>query len=257
MPELFYLPPESIRGESLTFPEEERRHIQKSCRKGEGDTVRVTDGRGHLMTVSISGSGRGMTGKVIERRLVAAEPCTVDLAVGISKRERMSWLVEKGTELGVTNFFPVITDWSRTRRHREGWEGHLERWTRVAISALKQSQRCYLPGIHQPCVLDDFLRDIGAVGYDLKILLDRGRESRPMGEFLRGGMSRFLVLLGPEGGFNEDEISRISGYGFTKGSLVQRPLRFETAGITSVALIITRFADRRSRRRSGKQKGGG
>jgi 16S rRNA (uracil1498-N3)-methyltransferase len=240
LPELFYLPPDKIEEKYLIFPDEESRHIQKSCRKGIGDRIRVTDGRGLLMTVAITGSGTTMKGEVLERQLVSPETCSIDLAVGMSKRERMSWLVEKGTELGVTKFFPLVTDWSKSRRHREEWTGHVTRWNRVAISALKQSQRFYLPEINPPSDLADFLQTTCRERYDLKLLLDRGKESSPVRDLLRDEMTCFLVLLGSEGGFNEDEISRISEYGFMKGRLIDRPLRFETAGISSVALIKTR-----------------
>jgi len=239
LPELFYLPPENIEEKYLIFPKEESRHIQKSCRKGVGDRIRVTDGRGLLITVAITGSGTTLKGEILERLSVSPETCSIDLAVGMSKRERMSWLVEKGTELGVTRFFPLVTDWSRIRRPREEWDSHVTRWNRVAISALKQSQRFYLPEIHPPSDLSEFLQRTDTDRYDLKLLLDRDRESSPVRDLLRAGMTCFLVLLGSEGGFNDEEISRISQHSFLKGRLIDRPLRFETAGISSIVLIQT------------------
>ena len=235
--ELFYLSPEDATGDIVSFPPAESVHIQKSCRKGTGDEIRVTDGSGSLITVRIKAVGIKVEGEVIERRRVSPEPFTVDLAVGMSKRERMSWLVEKGTEIGMSSLTPLITSWSITRRHRDEWEGHVARWKRVAISALKQSQRCFLPRIYSPCTLERFLEKSRTDHYDLKILLDHGEGSVPVMELLRDGMRRFLVLVGPEGGFSEAEISRMTGEGMLKARLIDRRLRFETAGISALAII--------------------
>ncbi len=235
--ELFYLPPESAEGEFVSFSHPESVHISKSCRKVKGDKIRVTDGRGFLMTVRITRAGKSVEGEVIERHRVASERFGVDIGVGMSKRERMSWLVEKGTELGMTSLTPLITSWSVSQRHRDEWEGHAARWKRVAISALKQSRRCYLPEIRFPCTIEQFLVRARTDRYDLTILLDHGEGSVPVLDLLEDGMERFLVVAGPEGGFSEPEVERITGEGLLQARLLDRRLRFETAGVAALAII--------------------
>ncbi len=241
MTELYYVSPDRISGNEVTFTAEESVHILKSRRQGLGDEIRVTDGRGCAMRVRITRERKEVEGEVVESQQLAGNPFILDLAVGMSKKERMSWLIEKGTEIGMTNLFPLITSWSRIRRHREDWRGHIDRWGRVAISALKQSERYFLPGIEVPRILDQFLEEGFSDRYDLKILLDRGKDAVPLESLFETGMSRFLVIVGPEGGFSGEEISRVSNKGFSKARLIDRPLRFETAAISAMALIATRF----------------
>jgi 16S rRNA (uracil1498-N3)-methyltransferase len=245
--ELFYLPPECARGEFVSFSHHESVHITKSCRKVKGDKIRVTDGRGSLMTVRITGAGKRVEGEVTERHRVASEMISVDVGVGISKRERMSWLVEKGTEVGMTSLTPLITSWSVSQRHRDEWEGHTARWKRVAISALKQSHRSYLPEIRSPNTIDQFMDKARAARYDLKILLDHGEGSVPVLNLVKKGMKRFLMMVGPEGGFSESEIARITGEGFLQARLLDRRLRFETAGIAALAIIFASTGGQESR----------
>jgi 16S rRNA (uracil1498-N3)-methyltransferase len=242
--ELYYVSPDRISNDEVTFTAEESVHILKSRRRGAGDEIRVTDGRGRVMRIRITREGKEVEGCVVESRQLPVTPLVLDLAVGMSKKERMSWLVEKGTEIGMTNLFPLITSWSRIRRHRDDWRGHLDRWDRVSISALKQSERYHLPGIEAPKSLDRFLGE-GLLGeYDLKILLDFGEDAVRLESLFESWMRRFLVVVGPEGGFSRDEVSRMSETGFLKARLIERPLRFETAAISALALIATRFTDR-------------
>jgi 16S rRNA (uracil1498-N3)-methyltransferase len=237
MSDLFYVPPVKIRGNTLSFSIRESRHIRTSCRRGVGDILRVTDGMGSILAVEITRSAKIVEGRILERKDAAPESLTIDLAVGMSKRERMSWLVEKGTEIGMNGFFPLITAWSSARRHREEWKTPVDRWRRVAIAALKQSGRYHLPDITSPRPLDQFLKMVRNRRYDQSLLLDRGEKSRPLRELLKERKKRFLVLLGPEGGFTPLELDRIDEEGFVRARLIDRPLRFETAGLSAVALI--------------------
>jgi 16S rRNA (uracil1498-N3)-methyltransferase len=235
--ELFYIPPEDLEDGRVTFPYREGVHISRSCRKGVGDRIQVTDGTGTLITVQIREVGDRVRGEVLGVRQIPHPPFQIDLAVGVSSRERMGWLVEKSTELGMTAFIPLITAWSKAKRNRDEWKGHIERWKRVGIAAIKQSGRYFLPQIHTPLPLCQFLDTHQFNSYDLRLLLDPGREGTLVGDLLENEMKRFIVVIGPEGGFNCDEIDRITGKGFLRGRLMGRPLRFETAGISALALI--------------------
>jgi len=178
--DLFYLPSENIRENEVIFSAPESDHINRSCRMGAGDVIHATDGKGSRMAVEIYETGERIRGRVLEFERLIPEPCVIDLAVGMSKRDRMSWLVEKGTELGITSFTPLVTSWSRAQRHRKSWDGHLERWKRVSVAALKQSQRCFLPEIIPPMDIKDFIVQSRSDDHELKVLLDMREESPPL-----------------------------------------------------------------------------
>jgi 16S rRNA (uracil1498-N3)-methyltransferase len=238
--DLFFVSPGMVRRGRAVFSRLESRHIRRSCRRGPGDVIRATDGRGSLLAIEIDRADDVVEGRVVERRDVPPGRLTIHVAAGVGKRERMSWLVEKGTEIGMTAFHPLITDWSAARRDRTRWDAPLERWRRVAVAALKQSGRFHLPEIFPPEPLDRFLERARGLGCDRRILLDRGPGSRPFEELLEEKDRRHLVVVGPEGGFTPDEVTRIAGEGFELGRLIDRPLRFETAGVSALALIAAR-----------------
>ena len=246
MSEIFYVPPEGISGVQVTFPPGEEGHIHRTCRKGVGDRIRITDGRGSRMIVLLREEGKALRGEIVQAQRMPPPAYVLDLAVGVSNRERMSWLVEKGTEIGMTGLIPLITSWSRTQRHRGEWGGHLRRWKRVSISALKQSHRWYLPHIHPPRPLDDFLNGDQMADYDLRVLLDPGREGSPVRVLMKEGMRKFLLVAGPEGGFTEAELGQIIGKNFARGRLIDYPLRFETAGIAALSLVACWLQERGS-----------
>jgi len=240
--DLFYVPHGNVIEGRVAFTAGESAHILKSCRKGIGDQIRATDGRGRWMTILVTGTRKAVTGRILDSWMSEPEPYRMDVAAGVSKQERMSWLIEKGTEIGMTTLTPVTTSWSRAQRSREDWEDRLARWRRVSVAALKQSHRPYLPDIRSPLSLERFLDSVRSDPYDLKVLLDRGEGSRSIGSLLEEGMRRFLILLGPEGGFDGSEVSRIVERGFLRARIIDRSLRFETAGIAAMAAIAMRFA---------------
>ena len=236
----FYAPPDHIRGSRITLPEDEVRHATKVLRAAVGDEIIVVDGAGGWYRVAIDHIDRSsVEGHVVERRLDVGEP-PYELVLGfglIKNRGRMEMLLEKSVELGASVLAPLVT--SRTERERirgERSEGKL-------ISAMKQCGRSRLPELLEPVPLDGFLKEHSdaATADDLLLIC---HEAASADQHLLAAVGanpaprRIVVVVGPEGGFSDEEVARAAEAGFEVVSLGGRRLRAETAGIAAAAALM-------------------
>ncbi|MFQ6104324.1 MAG: RsmE family RNA methyltransferase [Candidatus Glassbacteria bacterium] len=232
----FFIDENCLCGREILFSVEESRHIAKSLRMGVGEIVTASDGNGTLYRVKITSVKQRVLGLIVGERKEEPERHEIILAVGLSRSESMKWAVEKATELGVRQVIPLVTGRSRRVRGTEQQRKLVERLRRVAVSALKQSKRAFIPLIHMPVELNDFLDgcDRGA----LCLLLDEELSRPSITEVLRKSKEhRFTVMIGPEGGFREDEKGRAISAGFRSAGLGPARLRVETAAIAVIVAI--------------------
>jgi 16S rRNA (uracil1498-N3)-methyltransferase len=167
---------------------------------------------------------------------VEPDECEIVLAMGTCKNENMKWAVEKATELGTKSIVPLLTAKSRKLKNREDKQKLVDRLRRVAISAMKQSKRVYLPLIYMPVRFDEFLESTGNM--HLRLLLDDRVSEPSITDVLNESKGKqFMVVVGPEGGFDEDERSLAAGAGFLSTSLGEARLRVETAAVTALIAI--------------------
>lgn len=165
-------------------------------------------------------------------------PLAITLAQGIAKGERMDYAIQKATELGVVRLVPVITARCNVRLSDERWEKKLQHWRAVAISACEQCGRNRLPVIEPPLPLTDWLAQDPS---ELRLTLD------PQAT---GGIATITtaprqvsLLVGPEGGLNEDELKAAQRSGYRGIQLGPRVLRTETAGVAALAVLQARWGD--------------
>jgi 16S rRNA (uracil1498-N3)-methyltransferase len=155
------------------------------------------------------------------------------LIFGVTKRDKWEWLIEKGVEMGVTSFIPLISE--RNREYAKGIEKKKERFEKIAIAAMKQSKRCLLPSIKDAI----FIKDIGSyiMPQSTYLLSFSGTE------FEKSDINSkdFFLIVGPEGGFSEKEEDFLTHLGVKKKSLGIYTLKTETAALKSLSLI-THFA---------------
>jgi len=230
-----YLRQRPLPGEHLELPEEEERHV-RALRLREGDAVTLLDGEGGRTRGVIDAIGRRSIGvRAHETVLEEAEGGTyIALGIGVlSDRSRFEWLVEKGVELGVREIIPLKTERS---------EGHVhqERAGRIAVAALKQSQRAFLPEISHPLSLEEMLGRVDR--FDRAFIC---HESAP----LEDSLSRFLtespdlrriaLMIGPEGGFTDHEVEAARNASAMVVSLGDARLRAETAAMVALALAAS------------------
>ena len=244
----FYTTPDKIGDETLTIDGDEARHILSVLRHGAGDQIDVVDGRGNKYRVMIEEVSRDfLQGRILSRTNMENEPgCQVTLAQAICRKERMDFLVEKATEIGVFSIIPIVTDKNLVKVDDASREkAKIERWKRVAIAAMKQSLRTVLPEISDVTPFDQLFPQIHC--YDLCLIasLNEGAKNIRECDQLKTRPNRVLLIVGPEAGFTDEELSQAKTQGAIPISLGSRRLRTETAGIVFLSLALHESASLR------------
>lgn len=236
----FYLPeiPEAP-GAEANLPPEEAHHLARVKRIGAGERVLVFDGEGREAEAEVVAVRRG--GGEVRVRIVGAVAAARELAVRIilgvapPRGKRMQVLLEKATELGAAAILPLVT--ARSVVDVRGRDEMPEKWRRTTIEAAKQSGVRRVPAIRAPLPLEAALSEPA----DVRLLLHPGPGAAPIRDFFPpAGSTRpasALVLVGPEGGFTEDEVARARAAGLAIARLGPTVLRVETAAIAAVATI--------------------
>ena len=221
---MFYVPNLLPSAETLLLTEEESSHCIRVLRKQPGDEIQVLDGKGGLYLAAIlDAHPKKCTAKVLN--YCFEEPTvSVHLAVAPTKNmDRIEWLVEKGTELGCTQFTFILT------KRSERTKVNMERIHKIAVSAMKQSKRVYLPILAGPMPLNEFLTKHpgGWVAHcDDALPRDQVDASRPL-----------RMLIGPEGDFTPDEVNATLKATYRPVTLGDARLRTETAGLKSIIIL--------------------
>jgi 16S rRNA (uracil1498-N3)-methyltransferase len=194
----------------------------------------VFDGSGHDYDGEVTDLGRdAVTVRVGAGRPVASEsPLAITLFQGVCRGPRMDTVIQKATELGVSRIQPVLSSRSVVRVDETGAERKQEHWQRVAIAAAEQSARSCVPDVLAPRRLDEVVPAIA--GFATSMLLDPG--GSPLAELGRPG-SPLALLVGPEGGLDDDERRLATDFGFMAVRLGPRILRTETAPLAALAVI--------------------
>ncbi len=211
------------------------RHVQVR-RLQPGDELRLFDGRGGEWTAQVSHMGRQeVRVEVGAHQPVQREPAlAVTLALGVPANERMDWLVEKASELGVAEIRPLQTERSVLRLNGERGERKRAHWQAIAVAAAEQCGATRVPIIHPLRALDapDAL-PAQAGGWLLSLAPDAVPASA-----LRAASGSVLLLSGPEGGLSDAEQAQARTAGLQPLSLGPRVLRAETAPLVALALLL-------------------
>ncbi len=229
----FYTPAEKISATHLDIDGDEFAHMVHVMRKKPGDKIRVVDGKGHAYDALIEDVRKRVAHcKITGRPSINGEPFVdLTLAVGVLKNSgRFDFIVEKATEIGVRTIIPLVT--TRTiPRHAK-----TDRWQKLALAAMKQSERSVLPRVEQLTPLAELLR---AQTADLRLLPHEQVKGPTLHEVVRrGSFSSATVCIGPEGGFTDEEVAEAEASGFIPASLGPRRLRTETAAIVAAASVL-------------------
>jgi 16S rRNA (uracil1498-N3)-methyltransferase len=220
------LPPGTISPGDVVPLEPAEVHHLRVRRAGQTIPVRLRDGQGFVGT-GVVRSEQGSADVVVERAEQAPRPAPLRLAVAAGDRDRFAWLVEKATELGVTDILPLDTERTAAVASRIR-DGQLGRLRRRALEAVKQCGAPWAPMVHPGQPLAAFLAQAleGA-----RWLADASGPALPSG-FGAGPMT---VLVGPEGGLSRGEHEAALAAGFRPVRLAEHVLRFETAALAAAA----------------------
>lgn len=164
-------------------------------------------------------------------------PLQLELAIGVSRGERMDWVLQKATELGVTRVTPLLTERTEVKLTGERQEKKIQHWQQILISACEQCQRNILPVLREPLMLNDWLESVEA---QQKFVLHH-RDSRGLPE--EPEIASVALLIGPEGGLSDREIEQAVAKEFAPLTLGPRVLRTETAPIAAISLVQYRWGD--------------
>lgn len=238
-----YCPSPLAEGAVVTLPETAARHLGKALRLGPGDPIRIFDGAGREHGALLIGGGPGIRARIGASSAPLPEShLGITLIQGISRGERMDFVIQKATELGLTRIVPVQTARSVVRLDRERARRRQRHWQAVAVSACEQCGRSVLPEVDLPRTLADAVADTGADAPPvMRLMPDRAapgiRSLRPPQS---GSVS---LLIGPEGGLDPDEKALASRHGFVPVGLGPRVLRTETAAVVAVAVCQLLWGD--------------
>jgi len=233
------VPRGSVRARNVTLGPEMAHRLGRVLRLKRGDRVIFTEGGPREFEAQITGvSGHALTAVVVGEREAPPEPgVRLNLYQSLIRQNRFDLVLEKGTEVGVSRFVPVVAARSQGQGNGEVSPGKGERWARIVLEAAEQCGRGRLPEVAAPVPFERAVR--GAPG--LKLLLYEGEKERGLGSYVRG-LSRapreVSLFIGPEGGFEEAEVSLAVEEGAVAVTLGARILRSETAGIVAPALVM-------------------
>jgi 16S rRNA (uracil1498-N3)-methyltransferase len=232
----FYVKPEDVTGNSFVLRGEESKHLARVLRKRAGERIFATDGNDHMYEAFVTEIGK----KDTHCRIGAVhtkynEPSlNVALAVSLLKNPaRFDSVVEKATELGVRHIIPM-----RCERTVPYHEKH-DRLEKIAIAAVKQCGRSWLPRISSVTKLNEVLAASG--GYGLRIIPHEKADLDQTVEHILSQhpqQNSILIVIGPEGGFSDEEVKAAKDAGFVAVTLGSRRLRTETAALAALARIL-------------------
>lgn len=233
--------PDLSPGRRRTIEGDAANHIIRVLRLKPGDPLIVFDGRGGEYTASIEAFRKdAVTVAVGDHSATTREsPFTLTLAQGVSRGERMDWVVQKATELGVTRIVPVMTERTVVKLDSKQSARKLAHWRGIAVAACEQSGRDRIPDIASPLVLHDFFRD--ADPQATRLLLSPSGTQQV--NDLQPKEAGIVVLIGPEGGLAESEQRAAVAAGFVAVRLGPRVLRTETAAVAALTLLQHQFGD--------------
>lgn len=238
----FYCPPPLPTSGIFELPPDAAHHAARVLRLRAGDHVEIFDGLGNECRGVIAelGGKRIAVGNISSVDTNRESPLRLLLAQAMVSSEKMDWVIQKATELGVAEIQPVDTERSVARLSAERLDKRLEHWQQVAISACEQCGRNLLPQIHAPLDIMAWLQQMRNAADARFILLPQDSASL---HAQPGPLDRAALLVGPEGGFAEAEGDFALRCGFVPIRLGARVLRTETAAIAGLAALQTLWGD--------------
>ena len=228
----FYITDYDSGQKSIVLDEDTSRHVVQVLRMKEGEKLNLTDGKGSLIETEIVDAHKKHCQVNIQHSTLNIQHSRkVTIAISLLKNtNRFAWFLEKATEIGVSEIIPLICERTEKQKFR------YDRMKGICISAMLQSQQCWLPVLHEPkqfddliiWEFDDFQKMIAHCAEDKKQALNHQLITKS---------SNRLILIGPEGDFTNAEINLALENNFIPVTLGETRLRTETAGVVAATLL--------------------
>lgn len=212
------------------LPEDEALHCLKVLRKKEGDEIEIVDGAGGFYKVQLTSSNpKNCVFSILSSHKIDKPAYQIHIALSPTKSpERMEWFVEKTVEIGIDSISFFHSE------HSERSHLNSDRLRKKAVSAMKQSERAFLPVIHEMKKFSDIIKNIDA---SHKYIAHRDADSTSQLLDCAGKNGNYSILIGPEGGFSPAEIKAAKDIGYVPVMLGNHRLRTETAGVVACTIL--------------------
>jgi 16S rRNA (uracil1498-N3)-methyltransferase len=238
-------------GSVVELPRETGAHLAKVLRARSGDEVVLFNGDGREFTGAVEKvQGSRVSASIGAARSIDREsPFQLTLVQCVPRGDRMDFIVQKATELGVVHIIPVLSQRSVVRLDQAQAASKQMHWRAVAVSACEQCGRNRLPSVAAPQPLLNYLGALAQANESLRLVLEPERARRTehgaqsIGFASPQPVSRAEIAIGPEGGFAPDELEAFDLSTFSRVSLGPRVLRAETAAIAAIVVLQARFGD--------------
>ena len=240
-PPRFFISPDQVIDQLITISGEDVRHIAAVLRMNTGDGLLLCDGTGTEYRTKIVQVGRAeIRAEIVSRSKREIRYPLITLGQGLPKSDKMDWIVQKSTELGIATIIPLVTERTIVKIRDE--EKRVSRWQKIAREAAMQSNRPDIPQVGHIQSFSDFLRILSPEHRTL-LLLPWEEGIEPMKNILRQkpGIKNVFVLIGPEGGFSAQEAEAAKEKGFHLVTLGPNILRTETAAVAVLSMIGYEF----------------
>jgi len=225
---------DQVRNGQAEISGEDARHLTRVLRVEVGQRYEISDNRGVYLAEIETARKEQVTFRTLEKLPVAEPPLRMILCAAIIKFDHFEWMIEKATELGVAEIVPMIT--IRTEKGLEkAAQKRLERWRRIGLEASQQSRRAHLPEITEPTSWSDVL----ATEADYRYALDENA-NLPLATVFppdRHTEDAVALLIGPEGGWTDQERTGFIAAGWASVSLGPSILRTETAALAALSVV--------------------
>jgi len=230
--------PEAVQGKTLTVKDREQlHHLRRVLRITVGEPLEAFDGQGRAYAGTVKRvADDGVTVAIDTQRHEAPPRVRIRLAQALIKPARFAWLLEKATELGVTDIIPLQTARTTARPPADRQGTRTRRWERIIEGAASQCGRATLPAILPPRRLTEFLPELTGHLALMPTLVEEGVPCS-VGFSALNGTDEVVLLIGPEGDFTPEEMAAAKRCGAKPISLGRRTLRSETAAVAAVTLL--------------------
>jgi 16S rRNA (uracil1498-N3)-methyltransferase len=229
----FFINPTQIQKDLGVITDQEARHISMVLRLKPGNTIELFDGEGMVYRAEITTINKAtVEAKIMTGQHHHEEPPFLSVAQALVKGNKMDLIIQKATELGVSEFWPTINQHCAVTSTSAS---QISRWQRIAHESCKQCNRPTPMLIHAAVPLPKFLAQTKDLS--TKILLWEDEETKTLHDIDLQAPEHILLLIGPEGGFSEQEAKSSIIHGFKPVSLGSQILRAETAAIASISIL--------------------
>ena len=225
-------------GTTVELPDDVVAHLGRVLRLGDGALCTLFNGDGHDYSAQLV----NMTKKSGQAQIESIEskptesPLRITLIQGVARGEKMDWILQKATELGVTRIVPVLSQRGEVKLSGERADKRRQHWQEVVISACEQSGRAVIPVVEPVCELNALKTDVA-----LALMLEPTASDRFTD--LQAGIRDIALAIGPEGGWSEHDMRHLIERNFKGVRIGPRVLRTETAGLAAIAALQCQFGD--------------